>query len=188
MRALLAAIAALALALTGCATGENTNSSEFVFVSPGGKTEIFYDGPDRKPLPDLSGSDLMDDTKRLSLTDYRGKVVILNVWGQWCAPCRTEAAQLQKIQETYPDRVQVLGINFRDNQREVPQDFVRDRGLTYPSIYDPSGRTLLVLKGYPRTVVPATFVIDKQGNVAAAYLRELLVEDLTPVIDRLSAE
>ncbi|PPK69425.1 TlpA disulfide reductase family protein [Actinokineospora auranticolor] len=191
MKRLLVAVAVVAVAVSGCSSskGAVASGTEFVFVSPGGQTDITYAVADRKPLPELSGPDLMDENRKLSLSDYRGKVVVLNVWGQWCGPCRLEAPELQKIQDGYGSRgVQVLGINFRDNQRDVPQDFVRDRKLTYPSIFDPPGRSLLALKGYPRSVVPATFVMDKEGRVAAVFLRDLLADDLKPVLDRLTAE
>ena len=84
--------------------------------------------------------------------------------------------------------MQVLGIDVRDDDRSAPQDFMRDTGLTYPSIYDPPGRSLLALKGYPRAAVPSTIVLDKQHRVAAVFLRDLLAEDLIPVVDRLTAE
>ena len=77
---------------------------------------------------------------------------------------------------------------MRDENRSAPQDFVRDTGLTYPSIYDPPGRSLLAWKGYPRSVVPSTIVLDKQHRVAAVFLRDLLASDLLPVVDRLTAE
>ncbi|GLZ38204.1 TlpA disulfide reductase family protein [Actinokineospora sp. NBRC 105648] len=191
MRRAVLGLLTLGLLVSGCSAEKDAVASgtEFVFVSPGGQTTITYDGPDRKALPEISGSDLMDEGKRIALSDYRGKVVVLNVWGQWCGPCRTEAPELQKVQDAYGDRgVQVLGIDFRDNQRDVPQDFMRDRKLTYPSIYDPPGKTLLALKGYPRSVVPATFVVDRQGRVAAAYMRDLLAPDLTAILDKLTAE
>ncbi|WP_156758027.1 TlpA family protein disulfide reductase [Actinokineospora pegani] len=191
MRGGLVGLVVLALALTGCGAEKDAvaNDTQFVFVSPGGQTDITYPVAERKPLPDVSGPDLMDETKQVGLSDFRGEVVVLNVWGQWCGPCRTEAPELEKVQQAYQSRgVQVLGINFRDNDRSAPQDFVRDRELTYPSIYDPPGRTLLALKGYPRAVVPATFLIDKQGRVAAAYMRDLLAEDLTAELDKLVAE
>ncbi|GAA3020278.1 TlpA family protein disulfide reductase [Actinokineospora globicatena] len=188
MRVLAGVLGALLL-VSGCSSSKDAVASgtEFVFVSPGGKTDITYDGADRKQLPEVSGPSLMDDT-RISLSSYRGKVVVLNIWGQWCGPCRAEAPQLQQVQDRYPDQVQVVGIDVRDNQRDAAQDFMRDRGLTYPSIYDPPGKSLIVLKGYPRAVVPATFVLDKQGRVAAAFMRDLLAEDLTPLVDRLIAE
>ncbi|MGH3860146.1 TlpA disulfide reductase family protein [Actinokineospora sp.] len=190
MRALVVGLAAL-LALSGCTAEKDAVSSgtEFVFVSPNGKTEIRYDGADRKVLPEVSGPDLMDESKQLKLSDYRGKVVVLNVWGQWCGPCRAEAPELQRLQDDYAAKgVQVLGIDVREPGRSEAQDFMRDRGITYPSIFDQGGRSLLALKGYPRAVVPATFVIDKQGRVAAAYMRELLATDLTPLLDDLIKE
>lgn len=187
MRALV--VVAALLALAGCGADNSPTNSEFVFVSPGGQTDITYEGADRKPLPEVSGPSLTDPTQTLTLSSYRGKVVVLNVWGAWCPPCRTEAPELQSIQDTYgPQGVQVLGIDVRDFQPDEPRDFMADRGLTYPSIYDPPGRSLLALKGYPRAVVPATFVIDKQGRVAAAFMRELLAADLKPLLDRLIAE
>jgi thiol-disulfide isomerase/thioredoxin len=178
------------LVLTGCSTGKDAveSGTEFQFVSPGGKTEIFYDGADRQQAPALSGPDLMSD-EPVSTADYDGKVVVLNLWGAWCPPCRVEAPELEKVfTERAEKGVEVLGINVRDENRTAPQDFVRDTGLTYPSIYDPPGRSLLAWKGYPRSVVPSTIVLDKQHRVAAVFLRDLLASDLLPVVDRLTAE
>lgn len=91
-------------------------------------------------------------------------------------------------QQTSSSGVQVLGIDVRDDSRQAAQDFMRGRSLTYPSIYDPSGRSLLQLSGYPRNIVPSTIVLDKQHRVAAVFLRELLATDLLPVVQRLVAE
>ncbi|GLY63732.1 TlpA family protein disulfide reductase [Amycolatopsis taiwanensis] len=178
------------LALAGCSTGKDAVSqgSSFQFVAPGGQTDIFYDG-DRQPVPNLSGEDLMDEGKRISVSDYAGKVVVVNLWGQWCAPCRTEAPELEKLyQQEQASGVQVLGYDVRDDNRSAPQDFVRDRGVTYPSIYDPAGRELLKLRGYPLNAVPSTIVLDKQQRVAAVYLRSILASDLLPLVDRLVKE
>ncbi len=187
----LALLLAAVFAVAGCSTGSDAvaTGTEFNFVSPGGKTDITYEGDERQPIPEMSGESLMEEGKRITLSSYKGKVVVINLWGAWCPPCRVEAPQLQKVWETYQDKgVQVLGIDFRDENRQQPADFMRDTGLTYPSIYDPPGRSLLPLKGYPRAVVPSTIVLDKQHRVAAVFLRDLLAEDLTPLIDRLLAE
>ena len=181
----------LLLVLTGCATGKDAVSQgdSFQFVAPGGKTDIFYDGADRKPIPKLSGEDLENEGKQISLADFHGKVVVLNIWGQWCPPCRTEAPEMEKLyQQNQAAGVQVLGLDVRDTDRSAPRDFVHDRGLTYPSIYDPPGRTLLQLSGYPLNAVPSTIVIDKQQRVAAVYLRSLLASDVAPLVQRLAAE
>ncbi|WP_199431010.1 TlpA disulfide reductase family protein [Qaidamihabitans albus] len=185
--ALLCAVAVLA----GCSSGDDAVSqgSNFSFVSPGGKTDIFYAEAERQSPIELSGDDLFDENKRISTADFSGKVVVVNIWGQWCGPCRVEAPEMQKVYERTRDKgVQVLGIDVRDYDRKPPQDFMRDRGLTYPSIYDPPGRSLLQLKGYPRSVVPSTIILDKQHRVAAIFLRDLLASDIQPVVERLAAE
>jgi thiol-disulfide isomerase/thioredoxin len=184
---LLAALSVVA----GCSTGTDAvaTGTEFNFVSPGGQTDITYEGDERQQIPEMQGDSLMEEGERIKLSSYKGKVVVLNIWGAWCPPCRAEAPQLQKVWEDYEDKgVQVLGIDFRDYDRDQPADFMRNFGLTYPSIYDPSGRSLLPLKGYPRATVPSTIVLDKEHRVAAVFLRDLLAEDLTPMIDKLLAE
>ena len=65
---------------------------------------------------------------------------------------------------------------------------VRDRGLTYPSIFDPPGRSLLALRGFPRNTVPSTIVLDRQHRVAAVFLTTLRVSELMPVVQRVAAE
>jgi thiol-disulfide isomerase/thioredoxin len=187
----LALLVAVVLTLTACSTGKDAVSqgSTFSFVAPGGKIDITYDVPERQRPLTLSGDDLMNEGKQVSVADFPGKVVVINLWGQWCGPCRTEAPEMEKVsQQGATTGVQVLGIDVRDDDRQAPQDFVRNRGLTYPSIWDPSGRVLLNLSGYPRNAIPSTLVLDKQHRVAAVFLRSLLAPDLGPTVDRLTAE
>jgi len=188
--ALLAVLAAL-VPLGGCGTGTDAvaRGGEFQFVSPGGQTKIFYDPPDsRGKVGGLSGESLLEPGRTLTLDDYPGKVVVLNLWGSWCGPCRAEADDLQRVAEaTAGDGVVLLGVNVRDN-RDAAADFMRDRALTWQSIYDPPGRSLLALHGYPRSVVPSTVVLDRQHRVAAVFLQALLADDLLPVVRRVAAE
>ncbi len=184
---------AVAALLAGCSTGHDAvaQGGTFEFVSPGGKTDIFYNPPDRRGKPGLiSGPDLMDPTRTVSVDDFVGKLVIINVWGQWCGPCRAEVPALQKVYDaTRADGVVMLGIDVRDNNREAAQDFVTDRKVTYPSIYDPAMRTMIAFGGkYPTSVIPSTVVLDRSHRVAAVFLRELLAEDLQPVVERIAAE
>ncbi|MCV7282924.1 TlpA family protein disulfide reductase [Mycolicibacterium flavescens] len=181
------------LALAGCSTGDDAvaQGGTFEFVAPGGQTDIFYDPPaDRGRPGPLSGPDLMDENKTISLDDFAGKVVVINVWGQWCGPCRTEITQLQKVYDaTQSQGVAFLGIDVRDNNIQAPRDFIVDRGITFPSIYDPPMRTMIAFGGrYPTTVIPSTVVLDREHRVAAVFLREVLAEDLQPVVERLAAE
>ena len=165
----------------------------FEFVSPGGKTDIFYDPPASRGRPGpLSGPDLADPAHTLSLDDpiFAGNVVVINVWGQWCGPCRAEVSQLQQVYDaTRGSGVSFLGIDVRDNNRQAALDFVNDRHVTFPSIYDPAMRTLIAFGGkYPTTVIPSTLVLDRQHRVAAVFLRELLADDLQPVVQRVAQE
>lgn len=189
-RAVLAALVAVALLAAGCATGSDAveRGRDFQFVSPGGKTKIFYDRADRQPLPDIHGKSLANPDRQIRLSDYAGKVVVLNIWGSWCGPCRTEAPQLQRIYQQMKSRgVQVVGVDVKEPSRSAPLDFLHNRSITYPSIYDPSGRSLLPLRNYPKSVVPSTIVLDRQHRVAAVYLRPLVASDLKPRLTRLLA-
>lgn len=184
---------AVILAASSCATGTDAvaQGGSFDFVSPGGQTEIFYDPPEiRGTIGTLAGPNLMEEGQRVSLDDYVGKVVVINLWGQWCAPCRAEADDLEMSYEATRDLgVQFLGINVRDPQRDKAQDFVVDNQVTYPSIYDPPMRTLAALGGnYPTSVIPSTLVLDRQHRVAGVFLKALLADDLTPVIERVASE
>ncbi len=177
--------------LTGCATGTDAvaRGGTFEFVSPGGKTDIFYDPPAQRGLvSELSGDSLTEPGATVSLDRYRGQVLVLNVWGSWCGPCRAEADDLVKVANATADQgVQFIGIDVRDS-RQAGADFARDFGLTYPSIFDPPGRTLLALKGIPRSVVPLTVVLDRRHRVAAVFLHAVHAQDLHPVVRRVGAE
>jgi AhpC/TSA family. len=97
--------------------------------------------------------------------------------------------ELQRVHEkTQDDGVQLLGIDVRDHNRDGPADFVTNVGVTYPSIYDPPGRTLLNFRGFPRNIVPSTIVLDRQHRVAAIFLKPLLESDLLPVVRRIADE
>lgn len=185
------ALLVFALVVAGCSSGKDAvvTGGDFEFVAPGGQVRIRYDGADRKVVKGLAGPSLLEDGKTIRIEDFAGKVLVVNIWGSWCSPCRTEAPEMQKVQdESGPSGVQVLGIDVREHSPEPGRDFAKDRKLTYPSIFDDSGRTLLAFKGYPPNVVPSTIVLDKQHRVAAIFLEAVLASDLTPVVKELVAE
>jgi thiol-disulfide isomerase/thioredoxin len=189
--ALLLAAGCAAALLTGCVTGTGAvaHGGTFEFVSPGGKTDIFYDPPaSRGTVGELSGDSITEPGTTVSLARYPNQVVVLNVWGSWCGPCRSEVADLVRVADaTASQDVRFLGIDVRDT-RAAGADFARDFGLTYPSIFDPPGRTLFALGGIPRAVVPLTIVLDRHHRVAAVFLHAMRAQDLQPVVQRIAAE
>lgn len=180
-----------ALFLAGCGTGTNAvaQGETFEFVSPDGQVEIHYEEHERKPVADLAGPHILDPDQTIGLADYKGEVVILNTWGQWCAPCRTEVDDLQRLHEEFePQGATVLGINLRDPNRDKPVDFIRDNGVTYPSIWDPTNRVVGALRGFPTSIVPATLLLDRQHRVASVYLAEITDYQLRGVVAELVAD
>ena len=186
---------AVAALVAGCSGRDAVaQGGTFEFVSPGGKTDIYYDPPSSRGRPGpLSGPDLADPAHTLSLDDptFAGRVVVVNIWGQWCGPCRAEVGQLQQVYDATRavSSVSFLGVDVRDNNRQAALDFVDDHHVSYPSIYDPAMRTLIAFGGkYPTTVIPSTLVLDRGHRVAAVFLRELLAQDLQPVVQRVAHE
>ncbi|MFE4451298.1 TlpA family protein disulfide reductase [Streptomyces sp. NPDC056796] len=188
---LLAAIAAAgALTLSACSGGGgqaggggNTN-----FVTGSGGISTVAKG-ERTEAPNIEGTAL--DGSSLDIADYKGKVVVLNFWGSWCGPCRAEAKHFAKVSEEMKDQgVQFVGVNTRDPQKSLAVAFEEDFGVTYPSLYDPTGKLLL---RFPKgtlnpQAIPSTVVVDRQGRLAARTLAALDAEKLRKMIDPLVAE
>jgi cytochrome c biogenesis protein CcmG, thiol:disulfide interchange protein DsbE len=96
------------------------------------------------------------------LTQMRGTPVVVNVWAAWCGPCQAEAPLLRAASQTYGDRVQFLGVDILDSL-DGARGFIQEHGLTYPSVFDPSGsiRDSLGVIGQPVTIF-----YDAKGNIA----------------------
>ncbi|MFC1413881.1 TlpA family protein disulfide reductase [Streptacidiphilus sp. N1-12] len=181
--------AASALVLAGCSTSRGSSDSANTNFIQGTGLISTVPAKDRKPAVDLSGKDL--DGKQLSLADYKGKVVVLNVWGSWCAPCRAEAADFESVfKATQAKGVQFVGLDSRDLQITQAQYFVRDHKLTYPSLYDSSGELLLKFPAgtlNPQSI-PTTLILDRQGRVAVRALTALTGDQLTKILAPVLAE
>ncbi|MCG6497289.1 TlpA family protein disulfide reductase [Kitasatospora sp. A2-31] len=186
-----ATAAAAALALTGCSSSGSSGSGDgqIGFVSAKGSNISKAEVGHRQDAPDLSGNTL--EGTPVKLADYRGKVVVLNVWGSWCGPCRAEADDLQRVWEKYKDQgVQFLGINTRDPEIANAVRFEQEKGVTFPSLYDPAGTQLLKFpKGSlnPQSV-PTTIVVDREGKLAARAVGGQTDDALESVLQPVLAE
>ncbi|NEB00156.1 TlpA disulfide reductase family protein [Streptomyces sp. SID13726] len=186
---LTAGAAAAALTLSACGSGG---------TSGGGGDTNFVMGADgistvaqgkRTAVPDLSGATI--DGKQLDVDSYKGKVVVLNVWGSWCAPCRAEAPGFEKVyQDVKADGVQFVGINTRDTKTSNALAFEKEQGVTYPSLYDPTGKLMLRFKKGTLNpqAIPSTLVIDREGKIAARSLAALSEDKLRKMINPVLAE
>ena len=173
-----AAGALAVLMLAGCTT-------------PGGGDDVGFEGgdgavtilaeADRPEAPVLEGEGL--DGSQLSSADHAGQILVLNVWGSWCAPCRSEAPELVEAHRQLGDDVAFLGVNTRDLDVGPALAFERSFGVTYPSIFDPKGELLLGFGQLPPAAIPSTLVIDEDGRVAARVLGELTASTLVGIVE-----
>ncbi|MFG3226411.1 TlpA family protein disulfide reductase [Kitasatospora sp. NPDC048194] len=186
-----ATVAAAALVLTGCSsTGSSTSGEGQVgFVTVKGTNLSKADTGKRGDAPDITGETL--EGNQVKLSDYRGKVVVLNVWGSWCGPCRAEAKSLQAVAEKYKDQgVQFLGINTRDTDKTNAVRFEQEQGVTFPSIFDPAGTQLLKFpKGSlnPQSI-PTTLIVDREGKLAARAVGGTTEDALESILQPVAAE
>jgi peroxiredoxin len=177
----------LAASVGGCAADANVESGDNQgFISGGGIAEVIP-AAERQAAPEVTGDTIDGDT--ISLSDYAGDVVVLNVWGSWCAPCRAEAPALQEVYKTNRSRgVQFIGINTRD-QVAAAQAFEETFGVTYPSFVDQSGQMQLLFRDtLPAEAIPSTVIIDREGNVAARVVGPTTYSQLSDLIDHVGAE
>ena len=156
-------------------------------VAPGQRQPVpTVSGPVLDPRPGQGQSTLSDTT--VSTADHRGTVVVLNVWGSWCPPCREEAPALQAASQATKGKAQFIGIDTKDPGPDTPAAFLRTQGISYPSIFDPSGQTLLQLAGQiPPSAIPSTIILDRQGRLSIRVLGAISERSLVDMIDDVAA-
>ena len=173
----------ISFVLSACAEAPTTGDKGYV----DGQGIITRLPPAERKTPGVVEGETLEG-KPLALDDFEGRVVVLNVWGSWCPPCRKEAPILGEAARELDKRdVVFVGINTRDASQDQGLAFQRRYDVPYPSLFDPSGRTLLAFAGTLNpSAIPSTVVLDEQGRVAASILGEIpsrrtlvdLVEDV----------
>jgi thiol-disulfide isomerase/thioredoxin len=183
-----ALVGALALSACGGDGGKSSGGGGTNFVA--GKSGLdTVPKADRTAAPKLDGETLQGE--KFDVASLKGKVVVLNVWGSWCAPCRAEAPTFAKVSKELKGKgVEFVGINTRDDQKSLAVQFEKDAGIEYASLYDPDGKLML---RFPKgslnpQAIPSTIVIDKDGKVAGRSLAALNEKKLRELIDPVMAE
>jgi len=184
--------AVLALCLTAVlsacsATTGSTDNSEH-YVAGDGSTVILAPS-ERDPAITLAGKTLAG--QNWNLADHKGHVVVVNVWASWCAPCRGEAAALEKVySQTSPKGVEFVGVvsgskDSVDNARA----FVDRFDISYPSMFDSDNSLILSFgRKLPPSAIPTTIVLDAQGRVAARALGPVDTSRLLGMVEPVMRE
>ena len=175
---------AAALLLSACSGGIQAERSTGGYVQ-GDYGITVLPADEREPAPDVSGETL--DGDQVSLADYSGQVVVINVWGSWCPGCRVETPELIKAEaEMRDDDVAFLGIAIRDDRSSALQ-YEAANDVTWPSIYDPSSSQLLGFRGeMTAAATPTTYVVDAEGRLAARLLDKQSAETFVDVVDEVT--
>ncbi len=147
-------------------------------------------GEVNRPAPAFSLQTVAGD--RISLTAYRGKVVLVNFWGTWCEPCKRELPALQAANERLGAKgLAIIGVNLTDDEKlqGVSEDgirqFVAQYNLTYPIALDREGSVTNAFRVFP---LPTSFFIDAQGQIRYVHVGELTLDDVTARFTELQRE
>lgn len=159
----------------------NSDGNKQQSVQDGGATVGIKEG---EQAPDFTLNGL--DGTPVSLSDFRGKVVVLNFWASWCPPCRVEMPHMQRLYEKYDAKnVVVLGINLTSTEKssDNAQSFVDEQGLTFPVLLDSKGE---VMDNYRIVAYPTTYFIDEKGIIRqvsqGAMNADMLKKAIQPLI------
>ena len=188
------AFAAAALVLGAAACSEDPNSvaaqakagDQKGYISGDGTVEKIAVEKRAEPV-ELEGDLVGGGT--WSSASARGTVVVVNVWGSWCAPCVAEAPHLQEVWKGLQEEkapVAFMGIDFREGP-DAGGAFMKKAGLTYPSLTDESGVLILALQGKAPTV-PTTLVLDREGRIASRVNGPVDASTLRGLVDDAVAE
>lgn len=189
-RPLAAVAAALVLAgsLAACAGKQAVGGTDggFRYVS-GTKLGTTYALGSRKLAGDFTAG-LLDGNGSYTLSQDRGKVVVINYWASWCGPCVIESPQFDLVYRAYKSKgVNFVGVDTKD-ARSHGQYFVKNHNISYPSVFDEPGQTAVELGKIPLPGLPSTVLIDKHGKVAGVYGQTMSPKDIEPLLDKLVAE
>lgn len=180
-----AGLVACLLLLAGCSDLGGTQGKGYI---SGDGQVIEYAAADRGAPIDLTGSSL--EGKPIDTDTWAGQPMVVNLWWSGCVPCRTEMPMLVQAAAGLKGTARFLGVNIRDYSADQGIAFAREKGVTYPSIYDPTGKALLAFQGQvsPRTI-PTTVVLDAQHRVAATLQGEVpSLLTLTDLVEQIASE
>jgi len=183
---LCALAAALASACTGKhAVGDGSDGPQRGSLPQSGANQLLSIDK-RIPAPDIHGETL--DGQQLDIGSLKGKVVVVNFWASWCAPCRAESASLVRVaKDTAPLGVTFVGVDFKDT-RSSARRFVEVHDVPYPSLFDQPGVVLTRLHKLVPQYPPSTIVLDRNSRIAALFVGAVTDAQLSESVHALARE
>lgn len=177
---LLVATSLVAL-VAGCG-GPQTDGTQGGYISGNGSPIVTVKPADRKAAPVIQGEDL--EGNPISTADWKGKTVVVNLWGSWCPPCRAESPALDAVARAMKSKgVEFIGIAVREDAATTLA-FDRKHDISYPSISDSGGTQVLgFARSLPTGGIPTTWIIDAKGRVAARIINKTTESTLTGLIE-----
>jgi cytochrome c biogenesis protein CcmG, thiol:disulfide interchange protein DsbE len=137
-----------------------------------------------RPAPDFALPGL--DGGTITLSDYRGKVVLVNFWGTWCEPCKEETPALQAAYQELRGRgLEIIGVNLYSQEtagEQAVRDFITPYGVTYPIALDTSGE---IARSFQISPIPVSYFVDPSGNIRFVKVGTLKAEEVRALFERL---
>ena len=127
-----------------------------------------------------------EDANEKKLSDYKGKVIVLNFWATWCGPCRKEIPALSEIANVYKDKdFQMIGISVDQNPQALV-NFLKSNSISYKVLHEAGGLLdkYMTIAGQDQGVIPQTYVIDKNGKVVETIVGSRSKQDFMNIINK----
>lgn len=153
------------------------------------KKDIYFDAGINKitseqQAPDFTLNNIEGES--ISLSDFKGQVVLLNFWASWCGPCISEMPSLETLQDKTKDlNFKILAVNIGESS-ETAADFINNNGYTFETLSDPKNNTATL---FGVRSIPTTYLLNKDGNIVAGKLgayewdNENLIQIITELIN-----
>jgi thiol-disulfide isomerase/thioredoxin len=133
---------------------------------------------------ELAPNFVLTDTQgeQVKLSDYRGKVVILDFWATWCPPCRRGIPDLIDLKKIYKDNLAIIGISLDTDSKNDVVPFIKEYGINYKVVYGDND----VVQEYGNIQsIPTSFIIDKNGNIVTSFVGLQSMETYKSYLDNL---
>lgn len=168
---------AISLAIYGCSSSDQKKGATEPLKQLDPYSAPLYPAQKKAEARDFEVT--LIDGEQFRLSDYRGKVVLLNIWATWCAPCHEETPEFVDLYEKYRDQgLVILGASIDEQGESVVRPFMEKYGVSYPIVIDK--QNIILDKYGPTMSIPTTYIIGKDGSLKYFAVGALTKKELEP--------